>query len=457
MPARKWIGALGFVALTAILAARGRWEAAESPSAAAADERTAAPSLTIAGTASCSARGCHGRLEPSATSFVHQNEYTLWLARDRHAQAYGVLFSAESKHIAENLKIPAAHEDVRCLACHTVPQTADAWVPGKGNNLQSIVQERLNGVGCEACHGNATGWIVAHTKPDWAGRGPEEKRKAGMIATADTTIRAQTCVGCHVGAPSDAALGLPVRDVNHDLIAAGHPRLNFEYAAYMANMPRHWDEKNPAASVWSGDWRVGQAVSLEAALKLLDFRAGSDDRPWPEFAEYDCYACHHDLKQPTWWQAAEHTAGRKVGTPRWGAWYTTPADLLANHVGDKGKDCSVALQRLRETMQRPIPDREAVRKQTADAMQRLADWRQSTARIAVSVRVEESMFTEFARDCMKSPLSWDSATQLYLAFVARGREHPSLPLLFKALENPREFQPGEVEKILKELAEAPRP
>ena len=30
--------------------------------------------------------------------------------------------------------------------------------------------------------------------------------------------------------------------MNHDLVAAGHPRLNFEYASYLAAYPKHWKE-----------------------------------------------------------------------------------------------------------------------------------------------------------------------------------------------------------------------
>ncbi len=30
-------------------------------------------------------------------------------------------------------------------------------------------------------------------------------------------------------------------EVDHDLIAAGHPALRFEFATYFANLPPHWD------------------------------------------------------------------------------------------------------------------------------------------------------------------------------------------------------------------------
>ena len=60
----------------------------------------------------------------------------------------------------------------------------------------------------------------------------------GFMDTKNLVSRIEQCAGCHIG--QDARGGLPLRDVNHDLIAAGHPRLNFEFAAYHENQPKHW-------------------------------------------------------------------------------------------------------------------------------------------------------------------------------------------------------------------------
>jgi hypothetical protein len=64
-------------------------------------------------------------------------------------------------------------------------------------------------------------------------------------------------VKCHVGSAE--------ADVNHDLIAADHPPLGFEMAAYQAIMPRHWTGRDNPAKLWA----VGQAVAAEAAADLL--------------------------------------------------------------------------------------------------------------------------------------------------------------------------------------------
>src|SRR5438128_569498 len=64
-------------------------------------------SSLLAGTASCSARGCHGGLAPSTEPTPHvavlQDEYGRWLPSDPHTKAYAVLFNDESKRISKLL------------------------------------------------------------------------------------------------------------------------------------------------------------------------------------------------------------------------------------------------------------------------------------------------------------------------------------------------------------------
>jgi hypothetical protein len=133
-------------------------------------------------------------------------------------------------------------------------------------------------------------------------------------------------MGCHVGAPAEKAL--PVRDMNHDMVAAGHPRLNFDYAEYLRRLPHHWREKERAID---GDyargqgfavrlWLVGRVAHAEVACKLLADRIQrltTDDRtPWPEFAEFNCAACHSTIQDPN--RLATNSLGhRPIGSLRW--------------------------------------------------------------------------------------------------------------------------------------------
>ena len=99
----------------------------------------------------------------------------------------------------------------------------------------------------------------------WVGQVPLEHLRSllGLVDLSDPAQAATRCAGCHVGAP--AAGGLAARDMNHNMIAAGHPRLYFEYAAFLANLPRHWKEKSNAKDE-AHRWAVGQVASAEVTL-----------------------------------------------------------------------------------------------------------------------------------------------------------------------------------------------
>jgi hypothetical protein len=220
-----------------------------------------------------------------------QSSNTVFRCYDPHTRAYEVLCNNLSQQIESHLpNTKPAIEDVRCLACHTTPALA-----------KDLTDPRLvEGIGCEACHGNAKKWLADHA--GWLPGPGHDKRlvDSGMTHLADPMVRATTCAGCHIGAP--AAGDVPVRDMNHDLIAAGHPRLNFDYGTYLRVLPPHWVEKDrtvspPKLRTASDEfthWLTGRAAMAAAADRL---RADRTRRgPWPELAEFDCYACHHSLK-----------------------------------------------------------------------------------------------------------------------------------------------------------------
>jgi hypothetical protein len=247
-----------------------------------AEPVAAATSHQFVGAGSCAAAACHN------ADFRHGpagSEYTTWITRDPHQKAYEVLFDGLAKKIQKNLHSKVdAHEDRRCLACHAAPEYAEEKPPSAPGYFKT------DGVSCEACHGPAKVWIARHHLDEWQTKSPEEKQRYGMTDTRSLAGRAQVCVRCHVGTSK--------MDVDHDLIAAGHPRLNFEFAAFHAHMPRHWPDAKDRAGKPDFEarvWAVGQLVTAHAALRLLAGRAEEEKRPWLEFAEHDCLACHHNL------------------------------------------------------------------------------------------------------------------------------------------------------------------
>jgi hypothetical protein len=187
----------------------------------------------------------------------------------------------------------------KCRACHTLNVAA---------NLRAQTFQGDEGVSCENCHGPAVGWLGPHTTKGWT---REQSIKLGQYETRDLVARSERCMSCHVGTAE--------KRVDHEMIAAGHPDLTFELNTFSAQMPRHW--KFPSeGDPWAGvqEWGIGQAVQLREALTRLSRSA--EGQFWPEFAELDCFACHHNLTAPLdSWRQARGYPGRNPGAPAWNA------------------------------------------------------------------------------------------------------------------------------------------
>src|SRR2546426_6753318 len=228
------------------------------------------------GVGSCAAVQCHGSLRELTTSKagVRQTEHPHWLFKEKHAKAYEVLLKDRSLVMAKNLKMPEPPaQSERCLVCHAM------YAPKESRGPKFQLED---GVSCEACHGPAGVWLENHIDRKY-----EDLVKEGMYNARDLANRAEKCVSCHVGDETS--------NVDHELIAAGHPDLIFELDTFTSILPPHWrlsqDEGGGKA------WAVGQAVALRESLKRLARRTQQRAATaWPEFAEFECFACHHEVK-----------------------------------------------------------------------------------------------------------------------------------------------------------------
>ncbi len=395
-----------------------------------------APNLEYVGVSSCASMACHHKNGPKGSK---GSEYTTWQTYDLHAKAYTVLYDRRSKIIEKNLRQlkdeaeARPEKDALCLKCHALdvaPERHDLLV---------------DGVGCENCHGPAQKWLTQHYLANWKFKSDADKAALGMRPTKDLFARGQACVECHVGAPD--------REVNHDLIAAGHPRLNFEYSAFLANVPKHWDEQKERQRYPDLDaraWALGQVVSAKAAVELLHYRAQAEKQPWPEFSEYDCFACHHSLQDPSWRQERGYEA-RVPGSFPWNTWYLT---LLPQALATQtpGSDSTVVahLGSLAKEMGKPYPDRKLVAQQAHEVAGQLGQW---LAR-APQVRYDNptalrTLLSTFGKDAKTA--SWDQAAQRYLAIAAMyqtlgdlqpGARNPQVRAAIQALAKPLEFPKG---------------
>jgi hypothetical protein len=333
--------------------------------------------------------------------------------QDKHLEAYTVLLSDRSGRIEKNYRglasLQEAHAemDVTCLRCHSM----DAKAAAKG-----VAIATADGIGCERCHGPAERWLGEHFVRGWEQKSAAEKAALRFFPTKDLIARGRLCADCHVGSPGQA--------VDHDLIAAGHPRLNFEYAAYLDLMPVHWsrrEEKARYPDLEARVWAIGQVVSAEMALELLADRAKRETKPWPEFAEYDCCACHHGLKPDSPRQA--RPGSRELpGSMPWSTWYYVmlPRALDMERKVSDAAHVQGALRELQKSMRNPGADRGQIAEQAHRAARRLSAYLVlAGAGDPVSPR---EMFDTIAKDqCPTQETSWDSATQCYLALAALHR------------------------------------
>lgn len=296
------------------------------------------PATTYTPATTCAAAGCHGGQEVGRPG----SEYAPWATGDPHARAYQVLSSDLSTRIGRALGLGRPQQARACLACHAVDADkvyAGELLPGRAH---------AEGVACNACHRPSGAWLTAHYRPGWKAQSARAKAdRYGFAPTKNLAARITACAGCHVGEPG--------REVTHDLIAAGHPRLAFEYTRYHYSpaYAKHWTEPVPNPAFELRAWAIGQVVSLRAAVRLLADRARRADKhpattPWPELAEWSCYACHQGLTP------GPRRGGRSPGLPGWQPWYAALPGLLPG--GDGPGHPAPTLPALRAAMWRINPD-----------------------------------------------------------------------------------------------------
>ncbi len=317
------------------------------------------PAARKVGTLSCSSTSCHGNadeLEPGESIAGH--EHTLWVEFDPHAKAAATLGTARYRAVLDAYHggLPAGtsrHMAAdRCAVCHDPqglahdrqlsrssaasrttrkPDATSGDSSSASDNASSELETtnlalsmaatRPQGIGCEDCHGPGEKWLANHYERT-ATR--ESLRADGYLDLKQLVTRGRVCAGCHVG---DAD-----HDLTHDMYAAGHPPLRFDLSTYHDLVAvKHWPERErlelPAFKLRL--WASGQAAMADAILGRLEARAANaagpalrdargqapatedtraapledynvarslEDAAWPEFAEYDCFACHQRLR-----------------------------------------------------------------------------------------------------------------------------------------------------------------
>lgn len=232
------------------------------------------------GVATCASSVCHGRAGAVEQATVAQNEYRIWAKYDRHARAYQTLKNEQSLAIARKMGLGDPSQAPACLSCHSDYQPAEQR--GERFHLE-------DGVGCEACHGGAEHWLDNHYGEDYS---HAKNLSNGLRKTEAPGFAAQICGNCHIGSKNQFA--------NHEMMAAGHPRLRFELDTWLTLMPYHHvvdaDYRQRKGNRDTVDrWLSGKLVAAEQYLDLLAHHTQADAL-LPELAVYDCHSCHRPMR-----------------------------------------------------------------------------------------------------------------------------------------------------------------
>lgn len=302
----------------------------------------------------------------NSDKYILLNEGKTWKTEDPHSRAYSVLTEAPAEAMGKRLGYDVA-KSAACLACHASDKAPT--IPADPKRFDPVRFDVTSGVGCTACHGVEKTWQTKHfqakdDKIEWRELTVGEKK--GMRDLRNPKVKAELCVSCHVGNPAEGKV------ISHAMYAAGHPPLPpFELASYLSGEPQHWKHPTELGYFVNGKWAdqerwerfhyhpadkessaarnfaAGAVAALKAEAELILHEA---KKAMPEkdkykdsvdFARFDCYSCHHDLKPNSDRQKRGYKAA--PGRPTLRASIIRSAELIVEHAKEsKVKDFSSA-------------------------------------------------------------------------------------------------------------------
>ena len=291
--------------------------------------------------------------------FILLNESITWAKADVHSASWDNLSGTIGKQMSEVLGYDVT-KDARCLTCHTADLTP--YKPLADKKYEEFATAD-GGVNCTVCHGLGRTWQQEHFdtplqaggEMPWRGKDPAYKYGKGMADLRNPAAKAQLCASCHVGNPDEGKV------ITHEMYAAGHPPLPpFELGTFMECEPKHWGyptddklkyfEKFAEASP-DETWPIfryhpakeesylarhvanGAIAALAAEMRTVaaEAKVAADPNATTlvDYARFDCYACHHDLKYPSPRQQRGYNG--PPGRPTLKAWVEALPGVVAKH------------------------------------------------------------------------------------------------------------------------------
>ena len=334
--------------------------------------------------------------------FIRLSENIVWSTHDLHSTAYRSLLTDKTVKAKKDKPNPTAQRmedklrkykgadytvatDVGCLACHASTKAPLSRVPHAEWKPASF--SVTEGVGCEMCHGHGTLYERTHRASrdvekadtdvnpeavkvvDWRSFPMALKSEWGLTNLRDPATATHTCASCHIGNKAEG------RFVTHDWYAAGHPPLPpLDLLAYAREQPRHWgfahempyitslakkaekDKTDKAFALYH--YRAGEsfvarrfaesALATLAATATLGAQLADDAKAKNDgldFAAFDCYSCHHNLKYPSERQDRGYVG--RPGRPLYRPAAFALARLVLAHAGEmKGAELKTAAAEL---------------------------------------------------------------------------------------------------------------
>jgi len=402
------------------------------------------------GVVTCAGSTCHGATRPFQNAAINQNEFVIWQRKDKHARAYKVLLNDQSKRIARNLGLKAAHEAKICLDCHSDNAAEDL----RGKRFQLA-----DGVGCEACHGGSKRYLGPHVSGE---NTRQQNLDVGMYPTETPESRALLCLSCHLGTDD--------KFTTHRIMGAGHPRISFELDTFTELQPAHYkidEDYRKRKQVFSGVqvWAIGQLIAVERFLKLLASPKYRGIGPWPELAFYDCHACHHPMSDRRW-RPRELTRALGPGVVR-----LNDANflILSQIAGRLGPDLGERFKRAVEDLHKAtIKDQASVQAAAARLGEVTADLRGVLVQHSFSAADMKAMLQVMASEGASGEYNdYGAAEQAVMAMASikdvleqteslTASEKADLTAvmsrLYAVLEDPDKYRPEQLSTVLQTLA-----
>jgi len=305
----------------------------------------------------------------------------------------------------------------KCVSCHS--------------NSLALPSKHVLGADCQVCHGPASAWNGEHYSSAWKSLGASRFDNTPMLDIESPATRASICSSCHIG---ELHSEYGVREVNHELMAAGHPPMHFDFTTYMSRYPRHWNESAQVTDGRSDSkfkvWRIGKLALAVRRVELIIDRARDVEqdiekqlntidattlgRTWPELTEYSCYSCHHSLQDQSW----RHSVGSS-GKYDWDAW--TTAELALAFGADKQDELQACLTTLRDALESSFPDPTKTKNAATENLQLLnRELENAKASISLDLAANRVVLLNLLDRLPQNPrwesvVPWFIATQVLLA------------------------------------------